>query len=47
MDLPGFKLHPLGGPWKGEWAVWVTGNWRVVFMFDNEGAVQVDLEDYH
>jgi proteic killer suppression protein len=47
MDLPGFKLHPLEGHRKGEWAVWVTGNWRVVFMFDNEDAVQVDLEDYH
>lgn len=47
MNLPGFKLHPLNEPRKGEWAVTVTGNWRVVFMFDNEDAVAVNLEDYH
>jgi toxin HigB-1 len=47
MDVPGYKLHRLQGPRKGEWAVWVSGNWRVVFMFDNEDAVAVNLEDYH
>jgi toxin HigB-1 len=47
MSLPSFKLHPLNAPRKGEWAVCVTGNWRVVFMFDNEDAVAVNLEDYH
>jgi antitoxin HigA-1 len=47
MDLPGYKLHPLKEPRKGEWAIWVSGNWRVVFMFDNEDAVGVNLEDYH
>jgi proteic killer suppression protein len=47
MGLPGFKLHQLQGNRKGEWAVSVSGNWRVVFMFDNEDAVAVNLEDYH
>jgi antitoxin HigA-1 len=31
MDLPGFRLHPLKGPLRGHWAVWVSGNWRVTF----------------
>jgi proteic killer suppression protein len=47
MDLPGYRLHPLGGNRRGEWAVSVTGNWRLVFMFDNEDVVGVNLEDYH
>jgi proteic killer suppression protein len=47
MNLPGYRLHQLGGNRRGEWAVWVTGNWRVVFWFDNEDAVGVNLEDYH
>ena len=48
MDFPGFRLHPLKGRRKGEWAVTVSGNWRVTFAFDDEGdAVDVDYLDYH
>jgi proteic killer suppression protein len=31
MNLPGFKLHPLGEDLEGFWSVWVNGNWRVIF----------------
>jgi toxin HigB-1 len=47
MGLPGWRLHPLKGDRKGQWAVEVSGNWRLVFEFDNEEAVGVDLVDYH
>jgi len=47
MDLPGFKLHELKGGDKGKWAVSVGGNWRVVFRFEGNDAVQVDYLDYH
>jgi len=47
MDLPGFRLHPLKGDWKGYWAVAVSGNWRVVFRFEQGGVLDVDLVDYH
>jgi proteic killer suppression protein len=47
MNLPGYKLHPLHGERKGEWAVWVSGNWRLVFEFEGEDASNVDLVDYH
>jgi toxin HigB-1 len=47
MALPGFRLHPLKGERKGQWAVSVSGNWRVVFYFEGEDAVDVDLVDYH
>ncbi len=47
MNLPGFKLHELKGREKGFWAVVVSGNWRVVFKFDGNDAVQVDYLDYH
>jgi proteic killer suppression protein len=46
MALPGLKLHPLRGDWKGFWAVSVSGNWRVVFRFDENSAVDVDFLDY-
>jgi toxin HigB-1 len=47
MNLPGWKLHPLKGDFKGHWAVWVSGNWRLTFTFENGDAVLVDYQDYH
>ena len=32
---------------EGEWSVSVTGNWRVVFRFEDGEVVDVDLIDYH
>ncbi len=47
MNLPGFRLHPLKGNLAGNWAVSVSGNWRVTFRFVDGDAVDVDLTDYH
>jgi proteic killer suppression protein len=47
MALPGYRLHPLGGTRKGEWAVWVSENWRIVFRFEGPDAHSVNYEDYH
>ena len=47
LDIPGYRLHPLTGPLKGYWSVRVTGNWRIVFRFEDGAAWDVDLVDYH
>ena len=47
MNLPGFRFHPLKGECRGQWAVSVSGNWRLVFAFDGTDATEVDLVDYH
>ena len=47
MDLPGFKFHALKDDRKGEFAVSVSGNWRITFEFAGQDAVNVNLEDYH
>lgn len=47
MNLPGLGLHPLKGSLKGFWAVTVSGNWRVIFQFENGNAIDVDYLDYH
>jgi proteic killer suppression protein len=47
MDLPGMKLHPLKGHLEGFYAVAVSGNWRVIFRFENSEALDVDYLDYH
>ena len=47
MNLPGYRLHKLGGKEKGTWSVWISGNWRVTFQFDGHDAIIVDYRDYH
>jgi proteic killer suppression protein len=47
MDAPGLRFHALKGDRKGQYAVSVSGNWRIVFEFDGEDATEVDLVDYH
>ena len=47
MAVPGFRLNPLKGKRQGHWAVTVRANWRIIFRFDGEDAVDVDLIDYH
>lgn len=47
MDIPGWRLHPLSQNLAGHWSVWVNGNWRLTFAFENGDAVIVDYQDYH
>jgi hypothetical protein len=45
--LPGFGFHPLKGDRKGEYAITVTGNYRMTFRFENGDVLDLNLEDYH
>lgn len=47
LDLPSYRLHPLKGDRKGQWAVTVRANWRIVFRFENGDVYDVDFVDYH
>ena len=47
IDLPGLGLHALKGNLKGFWAVKVSGNWRVIFRFEEGSVYEVDYLDYH
>ena len=47
MNAPGLRFHALTGDRKGQYAVWVSGNWRIVFEFEGQDATNVDLVDYH
>jgi len=47
MNYPGSNLHKLSGDKKGQYAVKVSGNWRVFFEFYNGDAYVVDYDDYH
>jgi proteic killer suppression protein len=45
--FPGWRLHPLSGELSGFWSLTVTGNWRLIFRFEDGDAWDVDLVDYH
>lgn len=47
MDYPGSGLHSLKGNFSGFYAVTVTGNWRIVFRFEDGDAYLVNYLDYH
>ena len=47
MSYPGSYFHPLKGDREGRYAVRLTANVRVTFGWDDEGASNVDIEDYH
>ncbi len=47
MNFPGSSLHLLHPKADKRWAVKVSGNWRVTFIFDNGEALEVDYLDYH
>ena len=47
--FPGWKLHPLKGDLKEFWSLSVTGNWRLIFRYDEDAnsAADINLIDYH
>ncbi len=47
MNILGWRLHPLKGDKGGQWAVNVSGNWRIAFEFVDGDAYVVNYEDYH
>ena len=47
MRRPGYRLHRLTGDMRGFHAVDVSGNWRIVFRFEDGDVFDADLVDYH
>ena len=47
MGAPGWRLHRLKGDLSDLWAVTVSGNWRLVFRFEDGDALDVDYLDYN
>ena len=43
----GYRLHRLKGGLRGYWSIAISGNWRVIFRFEDGDAYDVDLIDYH
>lgn len=45
--IPGYKLHQLSGDLKGYWSIWVTGNYRIYFRFEEGSAFDINYANYH
>ena len=50
---PSWKPHALAGTAAagqdvaGHYAIWVSGNWRLTFMFEGSDVLLLDYLDYH
>lgn len=47
MDVAGWRLHRLAGELDNHYSIWVNGNWRITFRFEDQDAILVDYQDYH
>ena len=44
---PSNHLHPLRDDRKGQWAISVSGPWRLCFRFEDGDVLDVELIQYH
>lgn len=48
INTPGWRLHKLRAPpYAGWYSVDVTGNYRIVFQYENGKAFDIDYADTH
>lgn len=47
MNLPGYHMHELKGDLKNFYSVRVTGNYRIIYRFEDGHAYDVNYTDYH
>ena len=47
LRMPGYRLHELRGHLKNFYAIYISGNWRIIFRFKAGQAYDIDLVDYH
>ena len=46
--LKALRLHPLKGQRTGEYAITLTGNYRLIIQkIDEDKILVIDVEDYH
>jgi proteic killer suppression protein len=45
--FPGWRLHPMKGDLKGYWSLTITGNWRLLFRFEDGDAFDLHIDDPH
>ena len=46
-NLVSWRPHPLKGDLQGFWSLDITGNYRIIFRFENKNAFDLDYLDTH
>ena len=44
---PSNHLHPLHSEREGQWAISVSGSWRLCFKFEDGDIFDIELVQYH
>jgi proteic killer suppression protein len=44
---PGNRLEKLSGDRQGQYSIRVNDQWRLCFLWENDGAHDVEIVDYH
>jgi proteic killer suppression protein len=44
---PGNRLEPLRGDRAGQHSIRINGQWRIAFLWEDDGAYAVEIVDYH
>jgi proteic killer suppression protein len=44
---PGNRLEALRGDRAGQHSIRINGQWRIIFIWRNDGAHEVEIVDYH
>jgi len=44
---PGNRLEKLGGGLQEHWSIRINRQWRVIFQWEGQDAVNVQIVDYH
>jgi proteic killer suppression protein len=44
---PSNRLEALRGDLAGRWSIRINDQWRICFRFENGGAYEVEIVDYH
>lgn len=46
-EPPGNRLEKLRGDRAGQWSIRVNDQWRICFVWKDDGAHDVEVVDYH
>jgi len=44
---PGNRLEKLHGRLEGYWSIRINDQWRIIFKWQNNQAIDVEIVDYH
>jgi proteic killer suppression protein len=44
---PGNRLEKLVGDRAGQWSIRINGQWRVCFVWTEQGPAEIEIVDYH